>query len=153
MRFVHKLFEWLVLAFIFIAVWTILFRFYPKLPPTPGDVMGQAYSVYHFPVIDTIPPCISSANPAVCGSSPAGFFVIAAAAGTVVVDTTVVTANSQIGVAEDLSLGSALGVTCNTATAPGFSAPTARTPGTSFTFAVTNAPATNPDCFSYFIIN
>ena len=106
-----------------------------------------------FPSIGTLTGCASSASPAVCGSAAAGFFTIAAAAGTVTVNTTAVTANSVIGVAEDFSLGTALSVTCNTATAPGFSAVTARTPGVSFTFAVTNAPSVNPDCFSYFIIN
>ena len=106
-----------------------------------------------FKTIGTATECASSASPAVCGSAASGFFVIAAAAGTVTVDTSAVTANSIIGVAEDFSLGTALSVTCNTATAPGFSAVTARTPGVSFTFAVTNAPSVNPDCFSYFIIN
>ena len=98
----------------------------------PGTLTSVTAATYH-----TATECNSVASPAVCGSAASGFFIIAVSAGTVVVDTSAVTANSVIGVAEDLSLGSALGVTCNTATAPGFSGTTARSAGVSFTFAVT----------------
>src|SRR5437868_2666988 len=60
------------------------------------------------------PTCASAASPASCSNAPAGFVVIAAGVQTVVVDTTAVTANSQIFVQYDESLASALGITaCN----------------------------------------
>jgi hypothetical protein len=93
--------------------------------------------------------CNSSANPAVCGADSAGFVNVAAAATTVVVNTTIVTATSSIELTFDSSLGASLGVTCNTTpTQPTVSA---RTAGTSFTITVSAAPVTNPACFSYAI--
>lgn len=95
--------------------------------------------------------CTSIAAPAVCGSSGAGSVVVAAAATTVTVNTTAVTANSQIGVQFDSSLGTKLGVTCNTT--PDAPSVTARTAGTSFVITVAAAPVTNPACYSYTIVN
>jgi hypothetical protein len=95
--------------------------------------------------------CTSAASPAVCGSAAAGTVVIAAAATTVVVDTTAVTANSEIFIQYDSSLGTKLSVTCNTTVA--LPAITARTGGTSFTITVPAAPAVNPACYSYHIVN
>ena len=95
--------------------------------------------------------CTSSASPAVCGSASAGSVVVAAAATTVTVNTTAVTANSQIMLQFDSSLGTKLTVTCNT-TEPAYSV-SARTGGTSFQITVASAPVTNPACFSYHIIN
>lgn len=97
--------------------------------------------------------CSSAASPAVCGSSQAGSFVIAAAGTSVVVNTTAVTANSQIFVQQDDSLGTKLGVTCNTGILANPPAITARTAATSFTVSVTAGLAVNPVCFSYFIVN
>jgi hypothetical protein len=96
--------------------------------------------------------CSSAAAPAVCGSAIAGSVVVAAAATTVTVNTTAVTANSQILLQEDSSLGTKLGVTCNTTPATAPPAVTARTAGTSFAI-LTTTPTTNPRCFSYSIIN
>ena len=95
--------------------------------------------------------CSSSANPATCGSEASGSVVIAAGATDVTVDTTTVTASSQILVTFDASLGSRLGVTCNTT----FAAPyvETRTAGTSFKIAVPTAPSSHPACFNYTIIN
>ena len=95
--------------------------------------------------------CSSSASPAVCAASAGGSVVVAAAATTVVVNTTAVTANSQIFVTYDSSLGTKLGVTCNT-TEPALFGVTARTAATSFTITA-SAPITNPACFSYSILN
>lgn len=94
--------------------------------------------------------CSSSASPAVCGSAAAGSFVLAAAATTVTVNTTAVTSNSQIIVINDDSLGTKLSVTCNTALDQVFVS--ARVAATSFTITGT-APVTNPNCYSYLIIN
>lgn len=95
--------------------------------------------------------CNSAAAPAVCGAAPAGSVVVAAVATTVVVNTTAVTANSQILLTFDSSLGARLGVTCNT-TVPTVYSVSARTAATSFTLTAT-APAVNPACFSYMVIN
>lgn len=97
------------------------------------------------------PACYSSASPAVCAASAAGAVTIAAGATTKVVNTTAVTANSQILLTFDSSLGTKLGVTCNTTLATPYV--TARTPGTSFTITVGSAPAANPACYSYSILN
>jgi hypothetical protein len=94
--------------------------------------------------------CSSSASPAVCGSAAAGSFVLAAAATSVSVNTTAVTANSQLIVINDDSLGTKLGVTCNTTLDQVFVS--ARVAATSFTITGT-APVTNPNCYSYLIIN
>lgn len=95
--------------------------------------------------------CTSSAAPAVCASAAAGSVVVAAAGTTVTVNTTAVTANSQIFVMYDSSLGTKLSVTCNV-TEPALYGVTARSAGTSFTLT-SSAPITNPACFSYFIVN
>ena len=99
----------------------------------------------------TGPPCASAASPAACGGASTGFVNIAAAASTVVVDSTSVTATSQVHVNFDASLGAALGVTCNT-TIPVIYGISARTAGVSFTVS-SSAPVTNPACFSYRIVN
>lgn len=99
--------------------------------------------------------CSSSASPAVCSTAAAGSMVVATGATTVVVNTTAVTANSQITVIPDTSLGTKLGVTCNTlATLANFlPIVTARTAATSFTVTITGPVAVNPACYSYTIVN
>jgi hypothetical protein len=105
--------------------------------------------------LNTATNCSSSAAPAVCGSASAGSFVVAAAATTVTVNTTAVTANSQILLQEDQSLGAKLSVTCNTQSILVLGPPviTARSAGTSFSVAIVVAPTTNPMCVSYTISN
>ena len=95
--------------------------------------------------------CSSSAGPAVCAAAAAGSVIIPAAGTDVTVNTTAVTANSQIFAIFDQSLGTKLGVTCNSTTAnPHIGA---RVAGTSFTIHANVSPITNPACFSYFLIN
>jgi hypothetical protein len=90
----------------------------------------------------------------VCGSAAAGRFAIAAGSTTRTINTTAVTANSEIIMQGDESLGAALGVTCNT-TLTSLIDPvvTARVAGTSFSIATSATIAVNPACFSYTIIN
>lgn len=95
--------------------------------------------------------CADSAGAAACGSAAAGAVVIDAGSTSVVVSTTAVTANSEVFVQYDSSLGTRLGITCNTT--PALPAVTARTAGTSFTITVPAAPAVNPACYTYHIIN
>lgn len=100
----------------------------------------------------------TGASPSVvtCASAPAGSFSCATAAtgATCVVNTTTVTANSQIFVQEDETLGTKLGVTCNTGTTviPTSRLLAARSAGVSFTINL-GTVTTNPACFSYFIVN
>jgi lysophospholipase L1-like esterase len=103
----------------------------------------------------SLPNCSSSASPAVCGANTSGSVVIATSATSVVVNTTAVTANSQILVVPDESLGTKLGVTCNTTATVALASygVTARTSGTSFTISTTGTVATNPACYSFTIVN
>lgn len=95
--------------------------------------------------------CSSSASPAVCSAAGAGSVAVASGGSTLTVNTTAVTANSQIQLTFDSSLGTRLGVTCNTTV----NQPTvsARTAGTSFTITMGAAVSTNPACVSYSIVN
>lgn len=97
--------------------------------------------------------CSSSASPAVCGSAAAGSVAIAAAGTTLTVNTSAVTANSQIIIEQDDSLGTKLGITCNSGILAGPTAITARVPGTSFTISVTTGLTVNPVCLSYIVFN
>lgn len=100
--------------------------------------------------------CSSSASPAVCGSAAAGSVAVPTGVTPVlVVNTTAVTANSQILFTPDESLGTKLSVTCNSTIAQVAIEPivTARTAATSFTITYNTTVTTNPICLSYFIIN
>lgn len=97
--------------------------------------------------------CSSAASPAVCAAAPAGSVAVPAGVNpTLVVNTTAVTANSQIFIIDDSGLGTKLSVTCNTTT-PALVKISARTAATSFTIAVTATVTTDPVCYSYYIIN
>lgn len=99
--------------------------------------------------------CSSSAAPAVCGSASGGSIAVPTGTNpTLTVNTTAVTANSQIIMNIDESLGTRLSVTCNT-TLTTLTNPviTARTPGTSFTVQIGATIAVNPACASFVIVN
>lgn len=96
--------------------------------------------------------CTSAASPAVCAGAANGSVVIAAGATTVTVNTTAVAATSLILLQEDDSLGTKLGVTCNT-TSLGATKISARVAGTSFTITTASAPAVNPACLSFLVQN
>lgn len=97
--------------------------------------------------------CTSATSPAVCSVAPAGSVAVPTGTNaTLVVNTTAVTANSQVLLMYDSSLGTKLGVTCNTGI-PALYGVSARTAGTSFTISLPVIVATNPTCFSYLIIN
>lgn len=102
--------------------------------------------------MQTTANCTSAASPATCTASSAGSVVMAATTSTIVVNTSVVTASSQIFAIQDNGLGTKLSVTCNTSAAmnPYVSA---RSAGTSFTVKVDIAPTVNPLCLSFFIVN
>jgi hypothetical protein len=99
--------------------------------------------------------CSSSASPAVCAAAAAGSVAVPAGAlQTLQVNTTAVTANSQILLTIDEGLGTKLGVTCNTTVAT-LTQPvvTARTAATSFTIEEPATTSTNPVCVSYLVLN
>jgi hypothetical protein len=102
------------------------------------------------PQYKTATNCQSSGG--TCTAAPAGMVSIAAGATTVTVATTIVTANSEIFIQEDSTLGTALSVTCNTTISRTY-AVTTRTAGTSFVITSSAAPSVNPACLSYHIIN
>ncbi len=105
-----------------------------------------------FTSMATATNCADGAGDAACGSAVAGSVVIDAADTDTVVSTTGVTADSQIFIQEDSSLGTRLSVTCNTDTGRTYTI-TARTAATSFTVTASGAPTTNPACLSYSIVN
>jgi hypothetical protein len=120
--------------------------------------IGKAGATTTFPGViawgkaATTANCNSSASPAVCGSAPAGSVAMATGVSTLVVNTTAVTADSQIFVIQDSSLDTRLGITCNTTASRVYSI-NARTAGTSFTIKSSANPTTNKACLSYWIIN
>lgn len=111
----------------------------------------------HAQALYSLTNCNSIASPATCGSASTGSVVIptGTTSSALVVDTTAVTAGSTIFFYPDASLGTKLGVTCNStlATLIGGSAITARTPGTSFTITFNGTIVTNGVCGGYTIIN
>jgi hypothetical protein len=103
--------------------------------------------------LTTTANCISGVSPAACGSAPSGSIAIPNGGSTVVVNTSAVTANSQIFVQEDQSLGTRIGVTCNTSLGKTFVV-SSRIPGSSFTIKTSNIPGgSNKVCLSYWVVN
>jgi hypothetical protein len=111
----------------------------------------------HFTSIGTSTNCSSSASPAVCAAAPAGSVAIPTGTVSVAlqVNTTAVTANSQIFVFPDDTLGTKLSVTCNStlSTLVGGMAITARSAGASFTITYNGTIATNPLCANFVVVN
>ncbi len=109
------------------------------------------------PLVDTTTNCSSSASPAVCAAAPAGSAALPtnAVSSSIQINTTAVTANSQIFVMTDDTLSTKLGVTCNStvATLVGGLTVSARSAGASFTVSNNVAVVTNPLCISWFIVN
>lgn len=106
---------------------------------------------------NTATNCSSAASPAVCASAAAGSVLIptGTTSETLVVNTTAVTANSQIIFYPDDTLGTKLSTTCNStlATLAGGSFISARTAGTSFTITFNGSILTNGVCGSFQVIN
>jgi hypothetical protein len=102
----------------------------------------------------------TGANPSVvsCTAAPAGSFSCAtnASTGTCTVDTTAVTANSNIFIQPvgATVIGTKIGVTCNTTSDTGLTAPrlAAQVASTSFTINL-GTFSSNPLCFNYWIVD
>lgn len=126
------------------------------IPGTTGTACVSA-SPCSATTYGTATNCSSSASPAVCGSAAAGSVALPtnAVSSSIQVNTTAVTANSQIFAFADDTLGTKLGITCNStlATLVGGLTISARTAGTSFTIANNVAVVTNALCVSYWIVN
>ncbi len=105
----------------------------------------------------TLSNCASAASPAVCGSASAGHvaFPTGVTSVALTVNTAAVTANSEIHLFADDSVGSLLSVTCNStlATLAGGMAITSRTAGVSFTVTFNGTITANPLCAGYTITN
>lgn len=95
--------------------------------------------------------CFSSTSPASCASTINGFVTIRAGSSSVVVNTTAVTANSEISLTFDTTQGSHLGVTCNTTAQQAYIS--GRMPGTSFTISVPSSFSINPGCIGFHVKN
>lgn len=110
-----------------------------------GSITGASYA--------TAAACITTGTN--CSYNTVGLVTINAATTSKTISTTAVTANSQILLTFDESLGPALGTTCNTDTASESARYfiSARTPGTNFTIKTNTAPTTNPACLSFVILN
>ena len=129
---------------------------------TQGDFSGLLkLTTLNTGAIATISNCSAvgtAASPSIvsCASATAGSFSCAtnASTGTCVINTTAVTANSEIFVTQrsDTTTGTRLGVTCNVTLSTVITEITAVTAGTSFTINL-GTIAANPECFSYFIVN
>ena len=117
---------------------------------------GQICNVAGHPLIGssygTLSNCSSLASPAKCDSAPAGSFILEAGSTTATVNTTAVTANSQILIIEDSSLGSKLRVSCNKTTGRTYMIAD-RAPGNSFTVRSSIAPTKQPACLSFQVLN
>lgn len=118
--------------------------------------VGSVCNVAGHPVVvssyRTLSNCSSIASPAKCDSAPAGSFVLDVASTTARVNTTAVTANSQILIIEDSSLGAKLGISCNKTTGRIYMI-TDRVPGLSFTVSSSFAPSDHPACLSFQLLN
>ncbi len=116
-----------------------------------GSVCGLPGQTLTESRFGTLSNCSSNSSPATCGSAAAGSVTVAAGATTQIIETTAVTANSQILLTFDSSIGKKLGVNCNKMPVQG--AVSERIIGKRFTLLVQTAPKSSPACFSYEIIN
>lgn len=129
------------------VLWVSLFGIFFLMPGidfigirTPSVATGQQYATC----------AVTGASPLQCASAAEGFVTIAAAAQTVQVFTTAVTPNARILLTYDSSLGTLLGVTCNTTA----QLPTVTARATNnFTIGTAATFTTNPGCITFKIIS
>lgn len=128
------------------------------LRTTSAGALGSAAAPWGGLFLGNCAASGTAANPSVasCSGNAAGSVACSTSAstGTCQVNTTAVTANSEITVTQrlDTTTGTRLSVTCNTTVDTVQRAITAVTAGTSFTFNL-GTFTTNPECFSYTITN
>lgn len=123
-----------------------------------STVVGNAITGNTYSTATNCAAVGTAANPSVasCTAASAGSFSCAtnASTGTCTVNTTAVTANSEIFIEgrNDTTTGTRLGVTCNTGITTALPEISAVVAATSFTINL-GTFTTNPECFSYFIVN
>jgi hypothetical protein len=119
-------------------LFTVLHGWHPAVPQI---VHAQQYA-----------PCaVTGASPLQCQSASRGNASIAAGASAVTINTTAIAPNSTIEVTFDSSLGTLLGVTCNTTVQQ--LTVTARATNSFTVTGATGNFAANPGCFGFEIIN
>jgi hypothetical protein len=101
------------------------------------------------PRYQTAANCLSAAG--ICGSAGAGIVAISPGATTVSVSDTAVTATSEIHLDENLSYGTAMGVSCDTSFGRQYRI-AAQTPGTGFVIETNIAPA-SAACLTFALVN
>ncbi len=102
------------------------------------------------PAFATSSNCVSVSSPAACGTATAGIVAVPAGGTTLVVNTSKINTGSEVLLTFDSSLGTQLGVTCNTAV----NQPTVSNRTLSgFTITMGSSVTTNPACISFAIIN
>lgn len=116
-----------------------------------GSMVNNVWSAYQYA---TFSNCSNAAAPAVCGAAAAGTVAVpTGATPTLTINTTQVTAVSQILVSIDESATIAA-TTCNTTLATLVQpVVTARVAGVSFTIQINSTLATNKACVHFWIIN
>jgi hypothetical protein len=129
----------------------------------PGPIGGTTPAAGTFTTLLTATNCKgngTAANPSVvtCSAAAAGMFSCdpAASTGTCQVNTTAVTANSEIQIIQDAADGGAsqLNVTCNTALVTPSAKPILLSKNTGVSFTINlGTVAANPGCFEYTITN
>lgn len=99
--------------------------------------------------VSTASACNNGSNPAVCGSAAAGLVLMPVGVSTLQVNTTAITANSQVFFTYTNQCGT-LPTNMATVGAPYLNGVSA---GASFNVSVLTAPATNAVCLQYLIVN
>ena len=126
-------------------------------PPQIGNTTAAqgSFTVLKGNTLNTGTNCASAISPAGCGTAASGSVALPTGTNpTLVVNSSAVTANSVIELTVDESLGTKLGITCNTTLSTLLNpVVTARTAATSFTFTIGAVIASNPACVNYVILN
>lgn len=139
--------------------YTPFYNLWPHIDPAPiactpfsGTYDGVSVTI-HFDQYVTADAgwCNSVAAPSDCSDASQGYLVMPLTDTSNVVSTTATPSDGPISVAEDSSIGTPLGVTCNTTVLGSAPQITARTSGTSFTVGTPTAPTTDPACYTFHI--
>ncbi len=98
--------------------------------------------------------CVSNTSPAVCGAATSGMVAIPTGWTKLTVETSTVTAHSQVFVKEDTTLGPTLSIAggCDTNSGRTYRV-TARTAGSDFEITASPAPTGKPACLSFWVVN
>jgi len=118
------------------------------LVTSDGHTTSVGFSKYA--QYQTMQNCSSTSG--VCGAAAAGSVIMPAGSTQVTINTKAISANSQVFIQEDASLGTNLRVTCNTTKGRTYTI-LSRVDKTSFDISASAEPVRDPACLSYFIMN